>query len=414
MTFLPHPIRSALIASCATLLVAGTAHAQYGPKGGSKPTPPSTKDAGSAGGAGKSTTAKGEARLRDKLDPADLKALKANLDYMVPAPTDDLVWLGGDALTRDSFRGQVTVIQSVGGKGSPRSTLERIKKALPDGVRLVGLHTPDGADRADDALKTNPPCLVAIDASGDWCDALGVWKRPATIVVGKSGAVEYVDLNEAGLKAKLPELMAVEVDDSISATERPSEEAQAPAAADAPAEWPTFLSPVQSAADMRGKAIPGFKVQKWLTPQPNPGNRLIAIDFWATWCNPCRASIPHLNEMHAKRGQDVLVVGISDEAESAFNAGAKKHGLQPSQFSYSLAIDPAGTLKDKFFAVKGIPHMAIISPDGVVRWQGHPMSLSEQDLDKLVAANKALSKPAAEASTRGWAATRKAKDQKAR
>ena len=48
--------------------------------------------------------------------------------------------------------------------------------------------------------------------------------------------------------------------------------------------------------------------------------------------------------------------------------------------------------------------MAIASPDGVIRWQGHPMTLQEADLEKLVAANRALSKPAGGKSARGWAA----------
>jgi hypothetical protein len=89
----------------------------------------------------------------------------------------------------------------------------------------------------------------------------------------------------------------------------------------------------------------------------------------------------------------------------------RKSDLKPAAFTYSLALDPAATLKG-FFEVRGIPHMAIWSPDGVVRWQGHPMTLQEADIEKLVAANRANSKPAAGKATRGWAAEAAKKQKK--
>ena len=66
-----------------------------------------------------------------------------------------------------------------------------------------------------------------------------------------------------------------------------------------------------------------------------------------------------------------------------------KTNLKLSSFNYSLAIDPNHTLYS-FFEVKGIPSCAIISSDGIVRWQGHPMSLDDATMTQLVAAQKAL------------------------
>jgi hypothetical protein len=42
------------------------------------------------------------------------------------------------------------------------------------------------------------------------------------------------------------------------------------------------------------------------------------------------------------------------------------------------------------FGISGIPHVAVISSDGVVRWQGHPMSLNPQTMNELINANRAL------------------------
>jgi hypothetical protein len=116
------------------------------------------------------------------------------------------------------------------------------------------------------------------------------------------------------------------------------------------------------------------------------------------------ASIPHVNELSEQFGQDILFVGVSDEKEPAFNSGMKKAKLKPASFKYSLALDSSGKFKS-FFGIKGIPHMAIFSSDGIVRWQGHPAALQEQDLEKLVAANRANSPAAAGGAKggRGWA-----------
>ena len=347
-----------------------------------------------------------EAKFYERLDKEDREALKANVGFLVAKPSENLTWLGGDAMDRDAFRGKVTVIQSVGGKASARAALEKAKKALPEGATLLGLHTPDQADRGEDSLKGNPPCLVAIDTTGTWCDALGVWKKPVNIVVDKAGVVRYVGLTEAGLKAKVPALLAEEVDDSVVGRERPAPVGAPEAKPTEDVKWPEFLAPVSGGADMRGKKVPAFNVEKWLTQRPDPGTRLVAMDFWATWCPPCRAAIPHVNELHQKFGDDVLFVGISDEKEAAYNQGLKKYKLKPADFKYSLALDSKSTMKG-FFQISGIPHMAIFSPDGIVRWQGHPMSLQEEDLQKLVAANRANAKGGAGAAGggRGWAAS---------
>jgi len=410
-------LSTALLVMLTTISVAtttATAAPQYPskPRTGNTapPSAPPVKDADGDGKADGPAVPTAEAKFYAPLEKADRAALKENEGWIIPKPTADLKWVGGDAMDRAAFRDKVTVIQSVGGKSSPRAALDKVKRSLPAGVVLLGLHTPDQADRADDILAKDSPCLVAIDASGDWCDALGVWKKPVNIVIDKTGAVRYVGLSDAGLKAKLPALLAEEVDESIEAKEKPDAMGAAGAADAKPAaevKWPEFLAPIdpKSAGDMRGKKIPGFTVAKWLGQHPDPGTRLVAIDFWATWCGPCRAAIPHVNELTQKYGQDILFVGISDEKEADFNTGMKKQKLKPADFKYPLAIDPAGTLKEKFFAIRGIPHMAIFSADGIVRWQGHPMTLQEEDIDKLIAANRANTKPSAAVAKggRGWA-----------
>lgn len=413
---------SLLVPVCAAALFAATASAapQYNktqprPQRGSQPAkqpdpapptdpaqqtaPPMGEDLKEASQA----NSPGEAKYYDRLDAADRDALQVNVGYIMPAPEGQIDWIGGDPLMAADFRGKVTVLQSVGGKSGGRSTIEKLKKVLPEDVQLIAVHVPENADRAQAIFGQNTPCLVAVDRSGEWCDDLGIWKRPVNIVIDKTGAVRFVGLSELGLKTKLAPLLAEVVDDSVVAKQRPNAPAKPAEAAVKPTAWPTFTNDA-GGIDQRGKTLPRFTVQKWITRQPDPAGRLVAIDFWATWCGPCRASIPHLNELQNKYGNDLLIVGVSNESNSNFEQGTRKQKLKESDFAYALALDPSGQMLN-FFKPRGIPSMAIISSsDLVVRWQGHPTDLQEADLQKLIEANKALSKMPAKTGDgeRGW------------
>src|SRR5437879_13912365 len=60
---------------------------------------------------------------------------------------------------------------------------------------------------------------------------------------------------------------------------------------------------------------PDLVVEKWLTKEPDRKGKFVLIDFWATWCPPCRKAIPELNALHKKFGDKLIVIGLSDEHE---------------------------------------------------------------------------------------------------
>jgi cytochrome c biogenesis protein CcmG/thiol:disulfide interchange protein DsbE len=373
------------------------------------------------GGAPPSGRSKG---INAPLSQEDRKALDANRGFRIPKPTEDLAWVGTAPMTQESFRGRVTVIQTFGGKQNLRTTLERTKGSLPPGVMLLGLHTPEQAANAPKAGDPSLPCPIAVDPSGQWCDALGVWTMPVNIVIDKSGAIAYAGLSQDGLREILPKLLEQEASNADAPPERPAPQPTEPDAsgparnsgpptADPAVEWPAPEAGHDSGSV--GRKMPDFQVEKWITAVPDRGNRLIAMDFWATWCGPCRASVPHLNDIHRKHGRDVLVVGITGESEQQFNDGMKRYKLKLSGFRYSLAIDTQGTLSS-FFKIRGIPHLVIASADGIVRWRGHPIQLKPAMMERLVAANRAAFPRDTGAGPgkrpRGWAS--RAPDQKSR
>ncbi|MGA0133945.1 MAG: TlpA family protein disulfide reductase [Opitutales bacterium] len=107
------------------------------------------------------------------------------------------------------------------------------------------------------------------------------------------------------------------------------------------------------------------------------------IEFWATWCPPCVASIPHLTELQAKlkdKGVTIVSVHVSSGVEAA-DAFVRKQG---KKMEYSIAKDANGAVGKAWLAAagqNGIPCCFVVA-GGKVAYIGHPMGLNE---DKVVA-----------------------------
>jgi thiol-disulfide isomerase/thioredoxin len=107
-------------------------------------------------------------------------------------------------------------------------------------------------------------------------------------------------------------------------------------------------------------------VKKWLTARPDTAGKFVLVDFWATWCGPCRRAIPELNALQHQFAGRLVVIGISDEAEAVVR------GMTEPRIDYAVAIDPEARTKRQL-EVTGIPHVILIDPAGVVRWEGFPL-----------------------------------------
>jgi thiol-disulfide isomerase/thioredoxin len=126
-----------------------------------------------------------------------------------------------------------------------------------------------------------------------------------------------------------------------------------------------------------GQKAPELLVEKWLTPQPDVKGKFVLIDFWATWCGPCRKAIPDLNAFQKKFGEKLVVIGISDEPEE------KVKGFASPTLEYASAIDTKGQTKQAL-EVKGIPHCILVDPEGIVRWEGYPLLHGHELTEKVI------------------------------
>lgn len=139
--------------------------------------------------------------------------------------------------------------------------------------------------------------------------------------------------------------------------------------------------------DFRGKKAPEFFVEKWMNrSEVKTKGKVVLIDFWATWCGPCRAVIPELNDFQKKFGDKLVVIGVSDEKPEVV-----EKFMADMKMEYAVAVDTSKKMM-KAVGVQGIPHVMIISPDGIVRWQGFPGSdedkLTEKIVEQIIVASK--------------------------
>ena len=109
-------------------------------------------------------------------------------------------------------------------------------------------------------------------------------------------------------------------------------------------------------------------------PVPPPGKPAV-LEFWASWCGPCRAAFPHLSDIARKhRDSGLVVIGINIEGDSP--AVGKLVTDQGSKMDYTVAIDVGQQASNKLMGaagVSGIPCAFIIDVKGIIRHYGHPM-----------------------------------------
>ena len=122
---------------------------------------------------------------------------------------------------------------------------------------------------------------------------------------------------------------------------------------------------------------PDLAVEKWLTDKPETEGKYLLIEFWATWCRQCRLAAPRLNEFHRKFGDELVIIGISDETEEVVRR------LKEPAMEFYLAIDAQARMKEKM-GVFGIPHAIIVEPGGHVVWEGFPLLKGHELTENVV------------------------------
>jgi peroxiredoxin len=118
---------------------------------------------------------------------------------------------------------------------------------------------------------------------------------------------------------------------------------------------------------------------------------VVVLDFWATWCPPCRASLPHLNKIAndkslAEKGLKVFAVNSQETKAEAQNFADK------NSYTFTIPLDDKGAA-GKSYMVTGIPTTVIVGRDGVIKsvFIGYGGEESAKQIDEAI--EKALKDP---------------------
>jgi len=134
-----------------------------------------------------------------------------------------------------------------------------------------------------------------------------------------------------------------------------------------------------------GQPVPDFTLNdlsnRPVTLSSYRGQKVVLLDFWATWCGPCRMAMPDLQKLadkFATNGLEILSVNQGEPADqvSAF--------IQRRKYTFHVVLDLKGEVGDTY-GVQGIPTLVLVDKKGDVQWIRVGYSPDETELDKQVA-----------------------------
>lgn len=310
-------------------------------------------------------------------------------------------WTNGSALSAGATDGKPVVLFTWRSWHKVSHTALPLAQKLADtfgkdGLIVLGVHDARGNDKAAEvAAANNAKFLMAHDANGKFAAGIKADHAPAYYVIDRAGNVRFADISKESLDKAVAlvvketkEQAAAVPGDKLAAAAKAEAEARKgkavaenynpnavldvpftmpdPSAYDA-VKWPEQAKQVEYANNVQGKALPAaFGSETWITEKPNSNGRVVVVDFWATWCGPCKKAMPKLDDMQKSNRQDLTIIGLSDEDTTKVRTF-----LSSNKHVYAQAADKTAVVK-KALNITAIPHVVVMSTDGVVRWQGNP------------------------------------------
>lgn len=149
-----------------------------------------------------------------------------------------------------------------------------------------------------------------------------------------------------------------------------------------------LLALCTGAAQAEYPQLPEFSLptQSGQVTQASYENRVVYVDFWASWCKPCKQSFPFLNDLqqrYRKNGLVVLAINLDKDPEQA------RQFLQHIPAHFTVAFDQQGVTAQSFH-VQGMPSSYLIDRKGNIR--ARHIGFREEDKDKLEQAVASLLK----------------------
>jgi len=163
----------------------------------------------------------------------------------------------------------------------------------------------------------------------------------------------------------------------------PLESAPLPSAAPVPEVAPSDGIPLGIEVGMRAPSFTVDALAGGRAALSDYRGKVVVLDFWASWCGPCKASMPVL-ESFAKRykGRGLVLLGLSVDR----NPDTARQFLADNGYTDLVALweSPAAapTAAHTLYRISGIPHTFVIDREGIVLFAGHPALLSAVNLER--------------------------------
>jgi len=107
--------------------------------------------------------------------------------------------------------------------------------------------------------------------------------------------------------------------------------------------------------------------------------RVVLLEFWATWCPPCRETIPHIKQLFEKySSRGLQIISVSPEDPETV-----KPFVRENEMTYTIGLDDNKQTVHAY-GIKSIPMAYLIGRDGKVIWQGRPVQLKEGQIEEAL------------------------------
>jgi len=320
----------------------------------------------------------------------EVSATRVTLDQLETSPFDQSAvaaladWTHPGTLSKSNTQGKVVIIAMIS-TSEPKSymTLSKLSRMQRDyektGIVIAAIHPDAGWDQIKEKIDAGRITVpIARDEGGTFAAAMHTDDYPDIYIIDRAGNLRFADLDDRSLKHAV-KLLANETPETAMANaslqaqgiapepEQKTVDAIDPKAYDN-APWPEHNGQSLSAKNFQGKPLPvPMGNEEWVYNERDLSGKVLVLDFWATWCGPCIRAMPMLHDLQDSYEGRLEIVGIggSEEKEKFVRYVMKKKGNYAQMFDEKQTINNA-------LEIKGIPHVLILSTDGVIRWQGNP------------------------------------------
>lgn len=264
--------------------------------------------------------------------------------------------------------------------------ISELAEKYADDIRIVAIcNTRRGETMAETADRVGMKIPTAMDLDDKTRDAYGVQWWPYYVLVDSNGVVRAAGISSAHVEDAMKKLIELDKAAKTESASIPATPLQTAVIA-AKAEWLEGNARQREVLDaMHGKPAPSLTVENWMNaPEMTLASlkgQIVVLDFWATWCGPCIASIPKNNEIAEKyKDRGVVFIGVCHPR------GVEKMSEVVSEkgIRFPVAADTSGSTNEAF-GVNSYPDYYIIDRMGRIVVADARNDKVEEILDAILA-----------------------------